>query len=117
MVHAAGYDPRYLAGVERFNAGDYFAAHEDWEALWLEATADRRFYQSLIQAAVALYHWGNGNRTGADRLFAAGRDKAVPFRPRHLGLDVDAFWAAVEVVFAGGGPPRIVLDPPPEPLR
>jgi len=44
--------------------------HEVWEELWLDCpAADRRFYQSLIQAAVALYHWGNGNLAGATRLF------------------------------------------------
>src|SRR5438445_10580539 len=68
---ADDYDDRYLGGIVAFNRGDYLEAHEVWEALWLDCpAADRRFYQSLIQAAVALYHWGNGNRAGAERLFA-----------------------------------------------
>ena len=107
------YEPRYLEGIDRFNREDYFAAHEVWEDLWLEApAADRRFYQSLIQAAVALYHWGNGNPGGASRLFDRGRGKMTAYRPRHLGIDVDAFWHEVEAALAGGPPPRIALAPP-----
>ncbi len=56
------YDARYLGGVRFFNEGDFFEAHEVWEDLWLNtAGPERRFYQGLIQAAVALYHFGNGN--------------------------------------------------------
>ena len=119
----ADYDWRYLAGAVRFNQGEYFDAHEVWEDLWRDCpAADRRFYQSLIQAAVALYHWGNGNRAGAARLFHSGRRYMDPYRPAHLGLDVDRFWRQVEAALAGAlcdeppadpmPPPRIVLLPP-----
>jgi predicted metal-dependent hydrolase len=98
----AEYDERYLCGVRLFNAGEYFDAHEVWEDLWQDCpAADRRFYQSLIQAAVALYHWGNGNRPGAARLFHSGRRYMDPYRPAHRGLDVEAFWRAVEAALAG----------------
>src|SRR6185312_1020920 len=63
---APDYDERYLAGIACFNRGDYFDAHEVWEELWMDCpSADRRFFQALIQAAVSLYHWGNGNRGSA----------------------------------------------------
>jgi hypothetical protein len=121
---AREYDPRYLRGVQLFNHGEYFDAHEVWEELWQDCSGvDRRFYQSLIQAAVALYHGGNGNRAGAARLLDSGRRYAQPYRPTHRGLDVDGFWAAVAAALApvltGDGPPQlpapqIVLDPEPE---
>jgi hypothetical protein len=127
MDPAPEYDARYLEGIAFFNRAEYFDAHEVWEDLWHECPlAERLFYQSLIQAAVALYHWGNGNRTGARRLFSAGREKMRRYRPVHLGLDVDHFWCAVEAALAGAlsddvapaaaGPhavPRIALRPPP----
>src|SRR4051812_49394071 len=95
----------YLEGVELFNRGEYFDAHEVWEDLWRDCpAADRRFYQSLIQAAVALYHWGNGNRAGATRLFGSGRRYMEPYRPTYRGLEVDAFWRQVEA--------RLFGDPP-----
>lgn len=121
----AGYDPRYLAGAVLFNRGEYFDAHEVWEDLWHDCpAADRRFYQSLIQAAVALYHWGNRNRTGAARLFDSGRRYMAPYAPAHRGLGVDDFWRQVAARLApaltdgpapaDAPPPAVVLDPAPD---
>jgi predicted metal-dependent hydrolase len=90
-----------------------------WEDLWQECgSPDRRFYQALIQAAVAAYHWGRGNAAGAGRLYHSGRKYMEPFRPRYLGLAVDDFWDAMAAHLAGAlgdtgapavPPPTIVL--------
>ena len=105
MADAPVYDPRYLEGIACFNRGEYFDAHEVWEDLWMECpAAERRFVQSLIQAAVALYHYERGNRTGADRLFHSGRRYMQPYSPRYFGLDVAAFWTDMEQAFAGTRP-------------
>lgn len=91
------YDPRYIDGIEAFNRGDYYDAHEIWEELWHDCDEfDRAFYQSLIQAAVAIYHSSRSNHIGAKRLFAKGQAKAIQYRPHHLGLDIDTFWNDVE---------------------
>jgi uncharacterized protein len=116
-------DARYLAGIEMFNRGEFFEAHEVWEDLWHEcASADRRFYQALIQAAVAAYHWSRGNATGASRLYHSGRKYMEPFRPVYLGLAVDDFWNAMAEHLAGAlGSPGAAPAPPPtitlEPVR
>jgi len=105
---AAEYDPRYLAGVELFNRREYFEAHEVWEDLWHEtASPDRRYVQGLIQAAVAVYHAGNGNARGARRLVRSGRRYMAGFETPHLGLDAAAFWATLERALADFLP-----DPP-----
>ena len=71
----AAYDPRYLAGIVLFNRGDYFEAHEVWEAIWMDtAGPEKRYFQALIQAAVALCHFCNGNLRGATKLFKSSRD-------------------------------------------
>ena len=87
------YDDRYLAGIQFFNRRDFFEAHEVWEDLW-HATAgpERRFIQALIQAAVALFHFGNGNVRGAARLYHSSHDYMKPYFPTFLGLNVGAFW-------------------------
>jgi predicted metal-dependent hydrolase len=108
-------DPRYLAGIDLFNRGEYFDAHEVWEDLWGDCTAaDRRFYQALIQAAVSLYHWERRNRAGADRLFRSGRAYMAPYGPTRHGLAVDDFWRQMEAALADphGPAPRIALLPP-----
>ena len=110
MSPATEYDPRYLAGIVRFNRGEYFDAHEVWEDLWHDtAGPDRRFYQGLIQAAVAVYHASNRNARGARRLFHSGRRYMSAYPASHLGLDVPAFWASLERALADFLP-----DPAPE---
>src|ERR1700730_2795771 len=91
------HDPRYLAGIVLFNRGDFFEAHEVWESLWMEpAGADRAFYQGLIQAAVGLCHFCNGNVRGAVKLYRSSRDYLNRYGARHLGLDLDDFWAQMD---------------------
>jgi predicted metal-dependent hydrolase len=95
------YDPRYLAGIVLFNRGDFFEAHEVWESLWMETHGpDRAFYQGLIQAAVGLCHFCNGNVRGAAKLYRSSRDYMQRYGSLHLGMDLDAFWAQMERCFA-----------------
>ena len=102
MTDLPEYDPRYLAGILFFNRHDFFEAHEVWEDLWRECAAEpRRFYQGLIQAAVAVYHGGNGNVRGAERLFQSGRKYMSAYSNPYLGLDWVAFWLEMEPAFSG----------------
>jgi predicted metal-dependent hydrolase len=95
------YDPRYLAGILFFNEQDYFEAHEVWENLWMDcAGPERKFYQGLIQAAVALYHFGNGNLRGAVKLFHSSRNYMQAFGDHYLGLYLATFWGQMERSFA-----------------
>jgi predicted metal-dependent hydrolase len=80
----------FLQGVEHFQRGDYFEAHEVWEELWREATVETRaFYKGLIQLAVALLHAERGNRRGAERLFHSALRLLKPYRPTYAGYDLD----------------------------
>jgi predicted metal-dependent hydrolase len=101
MTEPTEYDPRYLEGIELFNRGEFFDAHEVWEDLWHDTTGpDRRFYQGLIQAAVAVYHANNSNVPGARRLFESGRRYMSASGAHHLGLDVAEFWRRLESALA-----------------
>ena len=129
MGSAMEYDPRYLAGVCLFNRRDFFEAHEVWEDIWRDGPAgERRFYQGLIQAAVALYHGLRGNWRGARRLFHSGRNYMSAFPARYLGLAIAPFWQdmarCLAALLGEGEPaagvavdvaalPRIELVPPP----
>jgi predicted metal-dependent hydrolase len=123
------YDPRYLAGIVLFNRGDFFEAHEVWESLWMETHGpEKKFFQALIQAAVALCHFCNGNVRGAAKLYRSSRDYMQRYGSPFLGLDQVKFWEAMERCFAavlaaepdakGIVPdeeliPEITLEPPP----
>jgi hypothetical protein len=124
------YDPRYLAGIVLFNRGDYFEAHEVWENLWMDtAGPDRQFYQGLIQAAVGLCHFCNGNVRGAVKLYHSSRDYLKRYPSPHHGLDLVAFGGSMDRCFAellaAAEPDRAIepqeellptvdLEPPPE---
>jgi len=106
-------DALFHRGVELFNRGEFFDAHEVWEDLWRDCgSAERRFFQALIQAAVSAYHYRRGNETGATRLLNSGRKYMEPFRPAHRGLAIDAFWDAMAAHLAGAPAPTITLDEP-----
>ena len=95
------YDPRYLAGIVLFNRGDFFEAHEVWEALWMETTGpDKKFYQGLIQAAVGLCHFCNGNLAGANKLYHSSKDYMLRYGSPFMGLDNNAFWNEMQKCFA-----------------
>jgi predicted metal-dependent hydrolase len=124
------HDPRYLAGILLFNEGDFFEAHEVWESVWMDAAGDeRKIYQGLIQAAVGLLHFGNGNLRGAVKLYQSAHDYMKNLPTPFLGLHIPEFWLAMErcfhellqdqnvpgaVVRDESLLPEIHLDPPPE---
>jgi predicted metal-dependent hydrolase len=76
------YDPLYLQGIAYFNVCEFFEAHEVWEELWKNYSGDLRlFYKGLIQAAVALHHFGNGNTRGARKVYGTSRGYLEPYVP------------------------------------
>ncbi len=113
----ADYDPLYLKGIEYFNECDFYECHEVWEELWADQEGEsKRFYQGLIQAAVALHHFGNENTRGAKKLNVGCRKYLDPYRPSHLGLDLDRFLAELddcfaEVMASEEDPPKAAIDP------
>jgi len=100
-TEAEPYDPLYLRGIEYFNDCDFFEAHETWEELWTEYRGEgRKFYQGLIQVAVALHHFGNGNIRGAKKVYLTSRNYLQDYPPVYEGLDLEPFLAQYERCFA-----------------
>lgn len=117
MVEANAYDPRYLVGIRYFNECEFFEAHEAWEELWADTEGGPRpFFQGLIQVAVCLHHFGNGNTRGARKLYHSSRKYLEPFRPTYLGLDLETFLGQLEeccreVIQSEDEYPNLSLDP------
>jgi len=111
------YDSLYLEGIARFNACEYFESHEAWLELWKEYRGpSRKFYQGLIQAAVALSHFNNGNIRGARKVHASVHGYLEPYAPRHMGLDIPAFLRDFDTCLAAVAAstedyPEVELDP------
>jgi uncharacterized protein len=66
MERPPAFAAGYRQGIELFNRAAFFDAHEALEDVWRTAPrAEKKFLQGLIQVAVALHHYGNGNLVGA----------------------------------------------------
>ena len=74
MPSCASSPPRQLLqAFGEFNRGCWFECHETLEDLWVGEQGELRdFYQGMLQIAVALHHWRNGNFGGAISLLEGG---------------------------------------------
>lgn len=75
-------------GIEEFNNGFFFEAHDTWEELWMDTRGSQRlFYQGLIQTAVGFYHFSNENYRGACSQFSKALSKLEQYLPAYHGVD------------------------------
>ena len=82
-------DSELASAIDQFNRQDFYACHDTLEALWVEAPTDeKKFYQGLLQVAVAYYHLGNSNWRGAVVLLGEGRFRLLSYAPSYAGIDV-----------------------------
>jgi len=62
--------PLARLGLERFNAGQYWLAHEALEDAWKdEGGAVRDLYRGILQAAVVYFHLTQKNLRGAVKVY------------------------------------------------
>ena len=117
MTDAAEYHPLYLKGITAFNECDFFEAHDFWEELWTEYRGESRdFYKGLIQSAVCLHHFGNGNIRGAKKLYFGSRQYLEKYLPGHLGLELQSFLdqmneCCAEILASEEQFPKIDIEP------
>lgn len=111
-------DGAFRRGIEEFNRGEFFAAHETWETIWLAARGrEKVFLQATIQFAAAFHHWQRGNPRGTLALLRQAIVKLAGFPGSYRGVRVDLLREAGTVwieALAGGaempaGPPKIEL--------
>jgi len=79
-------------GVEEFNAGRFFECHETLEDLWHGVRGEARdFFQGLIQIAVGLYHFDNGNLTGSRSQLEKGLHRFEGYTNSYMGIALGEF--------------------------
>ena len=58
------------AGIQLFNEGRYFEAHEELEAAWKDEKGRvRELYQGILEAGVTYLHITRGNYAGAIKVY------------------------------------------------
>ena len=105
-----------LLAIRQFNAHHWFDCHETLEPLWLTTHGEQRaFYQGIIQAAIALHHWRNGNYNGSVALLSSAVDYLSQVSSPCQWIDVTGLISQLQTVhqrLALLGPDRMEqLDP------
>lgn len=85
-------------GVDCFNRGEFYDAHEVWEDVWRSNLPEpRTLLQGLIQVAAGMHQFLDLHRTiGPRRTLAKAAAHLEPYAPVALGLDVAGVLEAVE---------------------
>jgi hypothetical protein len=111
------------AGIEAYEQGDFFEAHELLEPAWMgtDVPADRALLQGLIKLAAAYVHGVRGNPAGIvrnlegarARLVEADEDRVAAGLPR-AWLDVPSLVTAIDLRLAelAANPAKPILGPP-----
>ena len=96
-------DDLFDQGLQLFNQGKYYEAHEVWEDLWRITKGPlRKFYQGLIHAAVGLYHLRRGNAAGGRSQLGKSLRNLREYPPDCCGVDVEGLMGQIERVLEEG---------------
>ena len=88
-------------GINFFNAGRFYDAHEAWEDLWRTSSGPvRLFYQGLVQAAVAMHHLSAGNLGGAKSQFGKSLEKLQQYPQTFCDIDNGTLVANLRIKLA-----------------
>ena len=90
-------------GIELFNQGRYWDAHEAWEEAWMpdRKGVDGGFYKGLIQVAAGCFHYRRGNRRGALNKWRSGAGYLRSYPTTHHRVAVGRLVQAVDALLAG----------------
>jgi len=78
-----------LQGLQAFNRGEYFLAHEHLEDAWNEdESAARNVYKAILQVAIAYLQIERGNYNGAVKMFLRARHWLNPLPDICRGVDI-----------------------------
>jgi predicted metal-dependent hydrolase len=117
MLTAPRLPRAFLDGVRRFNAGQFFEAHETFEELLDTVEGDARWdlLVALIQVAVG-YHKCASSHAGDQAMLEKGLAKLAPFADDAGGVAVGVLRARVRsdvAALTAGTPAGTVLANPP----
>ena len=89
------------AGIENFNTGRFWHAHEDWEDLWksLKPDAEQELIdgvQGIIQIAAMLLNHQRRKARGVTNLWTKASAKLEPVKGGLFGIDIESLSADSE---------------------
>lgn len=89
-------------GIEAYEQGDFFEAHERLEPAWMgtDVAADRALLQGLIKLAAAYVHGVRGNPAGIVRNLSGARARLIEADQERAAADLPEPWLDVPALIA-----------------
>lgn len=88
----------FQKGIEYFNTGYYFEAHDIFEEVWMDERGEGvQFFQGLVQLATGFYHLRMNNLKGAASQLNKGVAKLERYKPEYRNLELTELLNQVEV--------------------
>ncbi len=88
-------------GIQFFNEGCYFEAHEEWEKYWRNLTDsdEKLFIQGMIKISAALYHFKKKNYIGSKKLLESGINLLTEHIDAKINIDKNALVESINLFF------------------
>jgi predicted metal-dependent hydrolase len=84
----------FWEGINQFNRREFYECHDTLEAVWMNAvTAEKNFFQGILQIAVGLHHLRNENWRGSVILLGEGINRLYAYPADYGGIDVEGLIA------------------------
>jgi predicted metal-dependent hydrolase len=93
--------PAAIKGMQLFNAGEYWLAHEELEHAWNQETgAVRELYRAVLQTAVVYLHITRGNYNGAIKVYGRVQKWINPWPDVCRGIEIGQLRQDLDAVIA-----------------
>ena len=93
--------PAAIEGMELFNTGEFWLAHERLEEAWKEETGPvRELYRSVLQVAVVYYHITRNNYEGAIKVYGRVQKWITPWPDVCREIEIGQLRQDLETVIA-----------------
>jgi len=91
--------PEAQKGIQLFNQGAYYEAHDPLEKAWMETESpERDLYQGILQVGLAYFQITRCNYRGALKMFKRGQNNLSPLGKSLLGVNITQLQADARVV-------------------
>ena len=93
--------PAAVKGMQLFNAGEYWLAHEELEKAWKEESgAVRELYRAILQTAVIYLHITRANYRGAIKVYGRVQKWITPWPDVCRGIEIGQLRLDLDTVMA-----------------
>ncbi len=108
---AGAIHPAAIKGMQLFNKGEYWLAHEALEEAWKEESgAVRELYRAILQTGVVYLHVTRNNYNGAVKVYRKVQKWITPWPEVCRGIQIGQLRRELDIVIEGVkrlGPDRL----------